>query len=100
LNVQDALSPTILTLADGRVIHLTWSTIYATTSFGAGARNCINCPVKVLTSISLPNGAAWSFDYEPNSFAQLTKVHLPTGGYIRYTYAVQPSFSYDVSRFT
>jgi RHS repeat-associated protein len=48
----------------------------------------------LLTSVTLPNGKSYQFEYLPNvdtdaagaSTALLSKIILPTGGYIRYTY--------------
>jgi RHS repeat-associated protein len=38
-----------------------------------------------ISKITLPNNLAYTFSYE-NTFGQLTKITLPTGGYIRYTW--------------
>jgi RHS repeat-associated protein len=42
--------------------------------------------VNVISSITLPNNLAYTFSYDP-VFGVLSKVTLPTGGYIRYTWA-------------
>jgi YD repeat-containing protein len=83
-----------LTLSDGRVITLIWSAISMTTSFPTGV-NCSNCQVYVLTRINLPNGRFWAFEYANNSFGQLTKVILPSGGYIRYVYSLLSTYNVD-----
>src|SRR5215472_11572478 len=41
------------------------------------------------TSLSLPNGRSYTFEYDPN-FGELTRVNLPTGGYIKFVYHTFP----------
>lgn len=92
------LLPTTLTLADGRTISLIWDTLPLTTAFAnpAFAYNCTSgCSHKVLKTITLPNSRSWNFEYATNSYGQLTKVILPSGGYIRYEYALQSQFVFD-----
>ena len=43
--------------------------------------------MSVVTSIVLPNGTSYSFQYEPGSYGGLTSVTLPTGATISYTWA-------------
>ena len=47
-------------------------------------------PAKLLTSLTLPNGLSYTFQYlinpDGSSTGELTKIVLPTGGYIRYVY--------------
>jgi RHS repeat-associated protein len=49
---------------------------------------------KLLTSITLPNGLSYQFQYLMNAdgstTGELTKIILPTGGYIRYVYGFAP----------
>src|SRR5207302_10496089 len=46
-------------------------------------------PVSLLTAIVLPNGQMWRFAY--NSYGEVQKVTLPTGGSISYSYITYPS---------
>jgi RHS repeat-associated protein len=41
----------------------------------------------VMTSLTLPNGKAYQFSYDPNS-GYLSKIVYPTGGYVRYVWGV------------
>jgi hypothetical protein len=43
------------------------------------------------SSLSLPTGLPFGFTYDP-SFGEITKVNLPTGGYIRYDYVTLAQF--------
>lgn len=45
--------------------------------------------VYAVSSITLPNGRSYQFQYENNSYAGLTRIDLPTGGYVTYTWATQ-----------
>ncbi len=40
-----------------------------------------------LTAIVLPNGKSYTFTYDPH-FGDITRIDLPTGGYIAYAYSV------------
>lgn len=42
---------------------------------------------KVIQSIVLPDGKSYSFLYEDNSFGAVTRITLPTGAYISYTWS-------------
>ncbi|MGH9509004.1 MAG: hypothetical protein ACRD2M_03635, partial [Terriglobales bacterium] len=42
---------------------------------------------KQLSSLILPNGRSYSFQYEPNTYGGLTRIDLPSGAYITYTWA-------------
>jgi RHS repeat-associated protein len=50
--------------------------------------------VQLLTGITLANGRSYQFQYLPNgdgtTTAELSKIILPTGGYVRYTYDFAP----------
>src|SRR5439155_6768964 len=66
---------------------ITVNTQFPTTGVPGNA-NCIHqyqSQLYVTTSLSLPNGRSYSFEYDPN-FGELTRVNLPTGGYIKYVY--------------
>jgi RHS repeat-associated protein len=40
-----------------------------------------------VSSIALPNGQSYQFQYETGTYGGVTQVNLPTGGYITYTWA-------------
>ncbi len=86
---------TKLTFAAG-TINLNYVTMSVRTSFTgpAAAINCNPCSMRVLSGIDLPNGRSWKFDYS-SDYGVLTKMTLPDGGYIRYTYAAQPQFAFE-----
>ena len=42
-----------------------------------------------LQSVVLPNGSAWTFDYTTDGFGNLSRITLPTGGTISYTWITQ-----------
>jgi RHS repeat-associated protein len=90
---------TVLTFGfpNGSQIVLKYGSVAVSTAFvnPIGAHNYSGTFTKMLTEIDLPNGTSWQFQYAANSYGQLTKIILPTGGYIRYTYAVQPKFATD-----
>jgi len=56
----------------------------------------VNCnavtPVdpNVLTQVALPNGQSYSFKYD--SYGNVAELHLPTGGWYRYTYTINLLF--------
>lgn len=47
--------------------------------------------VAMLTGVVLPDGTTWRFDYENNSYGNLTAVYPPTGGHISYTWTTSQS---------
>jgi YD repeat-containing protein len=59
-------------------------------TYGTYPLNCSGNPInngetaQLLTSVTLANGEVYQLQY--NSVAELSKIFLPTGGYIRYTY--------------
>ncbi|MFQ5926303.1 MAG: hypothetical protein ACE5MH_02590, partial [Terriglobia bacterium] len=53
--------------------------------------------LRLLTRMDLPNGRSYDFSYTlpdgtDNPFGELTKINLPTGGYVRYEYSTLPGF--------
>ena len=46
----------------------------------------------VLTSITLPNGQAYSFQYDP-TYGQLSKITYPDGGWVEYTWGLSTGYS-------
>jgi RHS repeat-associated protein len=46
-----------------------------------------------ITSIVLPNGTSYQFQYESGSYGALTRIDLPTGGSISYTWTTVSNFS-------
>jgi RHS repeat-associated protein len=88
-----------ITLIDGRQIVLHYGPVAFATAFvnPSRATNTSGNMAGMLNEIDLPNGTSWKFQYATNSYGQLLKVTLPTGGYIRYTYAVQTKFATDMS---
>jgi RHS repeat-associated protein len=52
--------------------------------------------INMLSQITLPNGRSYHFSYQntngtPNPGGELTRIDLPTGGYIRYEYRTLPN---------
>jgi YD repeat-containing protein len=43
----------------------------------------------VVTAIALPNGQSYKFSYDP-TYGVISKITYPSGGYIRYDYALNP----------
>jgi RHS repeat-associated protein len=62
-------------------------TISVNTNFGIAGVTESSQTRTVVTSIGLPNGTSYSFQYEPNSYGGLSSVTLPTGATISYTWA-------------
>jgi hypothetical protein len=94
----DGADPNVdyITTADvngnSQVYTLHYGTVTVNTSLagddGASSVTQItNASKRVLTQIDLPNGTHYYFEYEPNTYGGLTKITLPTGGSISYTYA-------------
>ncbi len=48
-------------------------------------------PLTALVRINLPNGLSYRFSYDP-SFGELTRIDLPTGGYVRYEWTTIANF--------
>ncbi|MGH9801775.1 MAG: hypothetical protein ACRD82_15545, partial [Blastocatellia bacterium] len=72
----------------------TTQTPYLYTSFASFEHPCgaLFNP-SVLAEITLPNGLKYTFSY--NTFGEVTKVTLPTGGYYSYTYAEVPGLDFN-----
>jgi RHS repeat-associated protein len=49
----------------------------------------VTVPKTVITSVTLPNGQEYQFSYD-STFATLSKVVYPTGGYVRYVWGYYP----------
>jgi RHS repeat-associated protein len=70
------------------------STLISGTGSGGSSR-CGTLPVdnetqSVVTAITLPNGQQYKFDYGNNAYGMVDKITYPTGGYIQYTWGVNP----------
>jgi RHS repeat-associated protein len=67
-----------------------FGTISLATSFAAsdlyGAIQEYTGGRSVITSIVLPNGKSYLFQYETGGFGALTRIDLPTGAYVTYTW--------------
>jgi RHS repeat-associated protein len=48
------------------------------------ARSTING----VTSITLPNGTSYGFDYDP-TYGTISQINFPTGGYVRFVYGIR-----------
>ncbi|MGH9434034.1 MAG: hypothetical protein ACRD3T_21095, partial [Terriglobia bacterium] len=68
----------------------------ATLTQAAGSQNCTQTPASgaaaAVTSISLPNGRSYGFQYDP-TYGLLDKIAYPSGGYVRYVWAMTSSSS-------
>jgi hypothetical protein len=55
-----------------------------------------------ITSVVLPNGRSYSFQYETNGFGGISRIDLPSGAYVTYTWATwsdyERSYRYVTSR--
>jgi RHS repeat-associated protein len=65
------------------------STTFPTTSCNAAPVHQFTNTVYEVSSLTLPNGWTYTFSYDPQ-FGDITKIALPSGGYIRYDYAIFP----------
>lgn len=73
-----------------RTFKFCYSTINVSTSFNDGYENYGATPT-LMTGIVLPDGTTWTFEYANNSYGDLAKVILPTGGYISYAWTTNTS---------
>ena len=68
-------------------ITIVWAALNITTSFATpGVRELGGKEWWAIQSITLPNGTAYHFQYEPD-YGELKEIDLPTGGVITYTWA-------------
>jgi len=49
----------------------------------------------VISSIQLPNGTSYQFQYDP-LYGTISKIIFPTGGYVRFVWAVRSAGTYNV----
>jgi YD repeat-containing protein len=70
-----------------RTYTVNLGTISVHTNFGIAGVTEASQTRTVVTSIGLPNGTSYSFQYEPGTYGGLTSVTLPTGATISYTWA-------------
>jgi RHS repeat-associated protein len=76
-------------LAGGsRTFTLCYSNISIYTNFGYGGTEYGPISNSLLTAIVLPDSTQWTFSYD--HLGDITRVGLPTGGSISYTYAAGP----------
>ena len=99
----------------GRTISISWGTPNTTISYkdSSGAARTVTlttapqtlsptfqlpadsglAPISanLLSTITLPNGLTWSFQY--NTYAELSKVIYPTGGYTRYAFTAETAWA-------
>jgi hypothetical protein len=62
------------------------------TSWGTGVGGTLRdftpaSSTSVISSVVLPNGQSYQFQYEPNSYGGITRIDFPTGAYVTYTWA-------------
>ncbi len=72
---------------------LNWTTVPINTNFqaislGNGGIRELSSTQYVISSIVLPNGQSYRFQYEP-AYGEISRIDLPTGGYVTYTYATK-----------
>jgi len=82
INASSTGAITSAQVLDAAGVWQTYTVNYATISLGTPTGS-MSTPV--ISSISLPNGRSWTFSYG-GAWGELSKVTLPTGGYIRYIY--------------
>jgi RHS repeat-associated protein len=69
-----------------RVFKLCFSDYYVNASMQGYPYPQPNIAFSLMTGLVLPDGTTWRFDYDNNSFADLTAVYTPTGGSVQYTW--------------
>lgn len=67
-----------------RIFKFCYSTIPLQTNFGHSGVTELNTTLSVMTGVVLPNLKTYEFDYD--SYGDIRKITLPTGGYISYTW--------------
>jgi YD repeat-containing protein len=50
--------------------------------------------VPAVSSITLPNGQSYTFDYSNNPYGMVDKITYPTGGYVRYVWGLNSQSEY------
>jgi len=50
--------------------------------------------IPVISSIELPNGESYTFDYSNNPYGMVDKITYPTGAYVRYTWELNRQSEY------
>lgn len=50
--------------------------------------------VQAISSIVLPNGKEFTFDYKDNPYGLVDRITYPSGGYVRYVWGVNPQAEY------
>ncbi|MGH7771441.1 MAG: hypothetical protein ACREQA_04320, partial [Candidatus Binatia bacterium] len=85
-----------------RTISLTYTNRILAPDFQSPIEAFDPAPITVplLSSITLPNGLSYTFEYDnnqsTNTYGELTKIKYPTGGYTRYDYG---RFTADIADF-
>jgi RHS repeat-associated protein len=69
-----------------QTIKTTYAAFNISTSFGCGKTEYQQSNVQLPVRIDLPDQSYYTMSYEPNT-GRLSKITLPTGGYIQYTYS-------------
>jgi YD repeat-containing protein len=94
----DTLKRTVFADSNGNPLGYSTATAFITvntqfpTTGSTSYPNCVHQgggQLQTTTSLSLPNGRSYTFEYDPN-FGELTRVNLPTAGYIKYVYQTFP----------
>jgi RHS repeat-associated protein len=62
-------------------------TAFGNTTGTFGAEHELTTQWWVISSIQLPNGTSYGFQYGGGSYGEITEIDLPTGGVITYSYA-------------
>jgi RHS repeat-associated protein len=76
-------------------IHVDFTTIAVNTAFPTTSYDSSHdvyqssTGISVISKITLPNGLFYTFSYDP-TFGEITKITLPTGGYVRYVWESLP----------
>src|SRR5258707_1977480 len=76
-----------------RTFKLCYSNVSIFTNFGQGATEYGPINNLLLTAIVLPDLTMWTFGYD--HYGDISRLGLPTGGSISYTYAIGPNIGCD-----
>lgn len=87
LTTTTAVNWTIPGYNGNMIYKVCYAQVNVIATFTTCGANCtgINQSDTVIQSIVLPNGTAWTFTYNNNSYANLTQISFPTGGSISYS---------------